>query len=239
MTSPTPASPVSEQALRAQIAVVIAAYNEGPAIGDVVLGALAHAAHVVVVDDGSSDDTAVVAHEAGAHLVRHPINLGQGAALQTGIDYALGLGASYVVTFDADGQHAAAEIVPMVEHLRTTGADVVLGSRFLGRTVNMPRSKAITLWLAVRFTRLTTGLSLSDTHNGFRAFARSAARKLRIRQNRMAHASELLEQIAAHKLRYSEFPVTITYSAYSIAKGQRVLNSVSIVKDQVMGRLAK
>src|SRR5688572_20300289 len=117
--------PTSEPSLRAQIAVVIAAYNEGPAIGEVVVGALQHAGIVVVVDDGSVDDTVALAHEAGAHVVRHPVNLGQGAALQTGIDYALKLGAQYLVTFDADGQHAASEIVPMVEHLRATGSAVV------------------------------------------------------------------------------------------------------------------
>lgn len=225
--------------LRQTIAVVIAAYNEGSAIGPVVHGALAHAGWVIVVDDGSSDETLTVAHEAGAHVIRHPLNLGQGAALQTGIDYALKLGASCIVTFDADGQHAAEEIVPMVEHLIATGSDVALGSRFLGRAVNMPRSKAVTLWLAVQFTRLTTGLKLTDTHNGFRALSRSAAQRLRIRQNRMAHASEILDQIARLKLRYAEFPVTITYTEYSVAKGQRILNSVSIVKDQVVGRLAK
>lgn len=221
------------------VAVVIAAYNEGSAIGPVVESARPSARWVIVVDDGSTDDTQHVAHAAGAHTVRHPINLGQGAALQTGIDYAVQLGADYIVTFDADGQHAANEIQPMVQHLRDTGVDVVLGSRFLGNAVNMRRSKAITLWLAVRFTRMITGLRLTDTHNGFRVLSRSAARRLRIRQNRMAHASELLDQIAVLKLRYSEFPVTITYTAYSIAKGQRVLNSVAIVKDQVMGKLAK
>lgn len=225
--------------LRSGIAVVIAAYNEGQAIADVVSGAREHARWVIVVDDGSSDDTWRSAHAAGAHVVRHPLNLGQGAALQTGIDYALRLGAEYVVTFDADGQHAADEIVPMVEQLAAQNVDIVLGSRFLGRAVNMPRSKAITLWLAVRFTRITTGLKLTDTHNGFRALSRSAAQRLRIRQNRMAHASEILDRIAALQLRYAEFPVTITYTAYSVAKGQRILNSVSIVKDQVVGRLAK
>jgi glycosyltransferase involved in cell wall biosynthesis len=225
--------------LKQSIAVVIAAYNEGEALEPVVRGALAYAKWVVVVDDGSLDDTANKAHQAGAYVARHSINLGQGAALQTGIEIALRLGAAYVVTFDADGQHAAEEIEPIVRHLVATGSDVVLGSRFLGRVVNMPRSKAITLWLAVRFTRLGTGLKLTDTHNGFRALSRSAAQKLRIRQNRMAHASEILDQIANLKLRYCEYPVTITYTAYSVAKGQRVLNSVAIVKDQVMGRLAK
>lgn len=218
---------------------MIAAYNEGTAIGPVVASARPHARWVVVVDDGSADDTRQVAAQAGAHTVRHPLNLGQGAALQTGVDYALKLGAQYIVTFDADGQHAADEIQPMVRHLVDTDVDVVLGSRFLGKTVNMRRSKAITLWLAVRFTRWTTGLRLTDTHNGFRVLSRSAAQRLRIRQNRMAHASELLDQIASLKLRYAEFPVTITYTEYSLAKGQRVLNSVSIVKDQIVGRLAK
>lgn len=221
------------------IAVVIAAYNEGSAVAEVVAGLLGRCGVVIVVDDGSSDCTAEVALAAGAHVVRHPMNLGQGAALQTGIDYAVRVGAQYIVTFDADGQHSADEIAPMVRHLIERQVDIVLGSRFLGQTVNMPRSKAFTLWLAVRFTRLTTGLHLTDTHNGFRALTRECARKLRIRQNRMAHASEILDEIAAKKLRYVEFPVTITYTAYSVAKGQRVLNSVAIIKDQVMGRLAK
>jgi glycosyltransferase involved in cell wall biosynthesis len=233
------ASTTNVAVARRTIAVVIAAYNEGGAIGPVVEGARAHANWVIVVDDGSQDETGSVALAAGAHVVRHPINLGQGAALQTGIDYALALGASYVVTFDADGQHAAEEIVPMVEHLIANDLNVVLGSRFRGDTVNMPKSKAITLWLAVRFTRLTTGLKLTDTHNGFRALDRAAAQRVRIRQNRMAHASEILEQIAHLGLRYSEFPVTITYTDYSLAKGQHVLNSVAIVKDQLLGRLAK
>ena len=222
-----------------QTAVVIAAYNEGSAVAEVVRGLAGHCGWAIVVDDGSRDDTASIARSAGAHVIRHPINLGQGAALQTGIDYAVQLGAQYIVTFDADGQHAAAEIQPMVRHLIATGSDIVLGSRFLGQTVNMPRSKALTLWLAVRFTRLTTSLKLTDKHNGFRALTRDCAGKLRIRQIRMAHASEILDQIVALKLRYTEFPVTITYAPYSVAKGQRVLNSVHIIKDQVMGRLTK
>jgi glycosyltransferase involved in cell wall biosynthesis len=229
----------SDQGLRGRIAVVIAAYNEGAAIGPVVAQVRPHCGWVVVVDDGSLDETGEVGLASGAHTLRHPINLGQGAALQTGIDYALRLGAEYIVTFDADGQHAPEEIIPMVEHLLRTQSEIVLGSRFLGRTVNMPRSKAVTLWLAVWFTRVTTGLKLTDTHNGFRALCAGAARKLRIRQNRMAHASEILDQIARLKLRYAEFPVTITYTSYSVAKGQRVLHSFAIVKDQLMDKLAK
>ncbi|HEY6881479.1 MAG TPA: glycosyltransferase family 2 protein [Polyangiales bacterium] len=223
----------------AQIAVVIAAFEEGSAIASVVEGLRGVCRWTIVVDDGSRDDTGARALSAGAYVIRHPINLGQGAALQTGIDYALTLGATHVVTFDADGQHSPAEIGPMVQHAVESGVDVVLGSRFLGRTVNMPRSKAFTLWLAVRFTRLTTGLKLTDTHNGFRVFTRHAAERIRIRQNRMAHASEILDEIVAKRLTFSEFPVTITYTPYSVAKGQRFIHSLSIVKDQLIGKLAK
>lgn len=222
-----------------QIAVVIAAYQEGSAIEAVVEGLRGHCRWTIVVDDGSLDDTGARALAAGAHVIRHPVNLGQGAALQTGIDYALQLGASHIVTFDADGQHAAGEIEPMVRHAIAQDVDVVLGSRFLGRTVDMPRSKAITLWLAVRFTRLTTGLALTDTHNGFRVLTRQAAERMRIRQNRMAHASEILDEIVTKKLRWCEYPVTITYTPYSVAKGQRLLHSLAIVKDQLIGKLAK
>jgi glycosyltransferase involved in cell wall biosynthesis len=222
-----------------QIAVVVAAFEEGSAIASVVEGLRGACRWIVVVDDGSRDDTGERALAAGAHIIRHPVNLGQGAALQTGIDYALKLGATHIVTFDADGQHSPAEIAPMVQHALAAGVDVVLGSRFLGRTVNMPRSKAFTLWLAVRFTRLTTGLKLTDTHNGFRVLTRRAAERIRIRQNRMAHASEILDEIVAKQLSFSEFPVTITYTPYSVAKGQRLLHSIAIVKDQLIGKLAK
>jgi glycosyltransferase involved in cell wall biosynthesis len=236
---PEGGAPVARIAGAGQIGIVIAAYNEGAALGDVVAGLRSHYGTIIVVDDGSSDDTADVAQRAGAHVLRHPLNLGQGAALQTGIDYALRIGCDYIITFDADGQHDASEIPALVAPLADGRADVVLGSRFLGQTVNMPRAKAITLWLAVRFSRLTTGLHITDTHNGFRALSREAARKIRIRQDRMAHASEILDQIATLSLRYVEVPVTITYTPYSIAKGQRIMNSVGILKDQFMGRLAK
>jgi polyprenyl-phospho-N-acetylgalactosaminyl synthase len=222
-----------------RLGIVIAAYNEGQALGDVVSALRGAHDTIIVVDDGSSDDTADVANAAGAHVLRHPINLGQGAALQTGIDYALQLGCAYIVTFDADGQHDPREIESLIAPLAAGRADVALGTRFLGKTVNMPRAKAITLWLAVKFTRMTTGLRVTDTHNGFRAFTRAAAQKLRIRQDRMAHASEILDQIASLALRYEEVPVTITYTTYSMAKGQRIINSVGILKDQFMGRLAK
>jgi glycosyltransferase involved in cell wall biosynthesis len=231
--------PLAGAGLSTKTAVVIAAYNEGAAIQAVTARLVPHYRWVIVVDDGSDDETGELARQSGAHVVRHPINLGQGAALQTGIDYALRVGASYIVTFDADGQHNPDEIGPMLQCLLESESDIVLGSRFLGRAVNMPRSKAFVLRLAILFTKVTTGLRLTDTHNGFRVMTAAAARRFRIRQNRMAHASEILDEIASKRLRYREFPVTVVYTPYSLAKGQRILNSVNIVKDQFLGRLAK
>jgi len=219
--------------------VVIAAYNEARMIGSVVRGVRAHYGNVVVVDDGSADATAEEALAAGATVLSHPINLGQGAALQTGLAYAYGQRATRIVTFDADGQHAIEDVAVMLAIQDRLGVDVVLGSRFLGRTVNMPRSKHLTLKAAVLFTKLTTGMRLTDAHNGLRLLNRNAAGKIRLRQNRMAHASEFLSQVRHLHLTYAEAPVTISYSQYSVAKGQKLSNAFNIVLELIFGRLGR
>jgi glycosyltransferase involved in cell wall biosynthesis len=220
-----------EFGLHPKLWVICAAYNEATVIGRVVeeLGRAGH--QVVVVDDGSSDETRHVAAAAGAHVVVHPINLGQGAALQTGIDFALSHGADILVTFDADGQHRVSDIPRLVDTLARERADFALGSRFLGQTYNLPSLRRWVLRAATVFTRLTTGLRLTDSHNGLRALTRRGASAIRLRQNRMAHASEILVEIAQSGLRYVEVPVTIEYTAYSLAKGQRIGDSVTILLD--------
>ena len=220
-----------EFGLHPNLWVICAAYNEAATIGGVA-AELRRAGHqVVVVDDGSLDHTRDIAATAGAHVVAHPINLGQGAALQTGIDYALGRGADVLVTFDADGQHRVSDIPRLLDALRRERADFALGSRFLGQTTNLPILRRWLLQAATVFTRLTTGLRLTDSHNGLRAFTRKGAAAIRLRQNRMAHASEILVEIAQSGLRYVEVPVTIDYTAYSLAKGQRIGDSVTILLD--------
>lgn len=238
MPTPTPTVPTYEVPGRT-VAVVIPAYNEGKVIGPVVAGVCAAYSFVVVVDDCSKDDTGRCAAGAGAVVLRHVVNLGQGAALQTGISYALLRGADLVVTFDADGQHRVEDIAVLIETQARTGADVVAGSRFLGKALDMPTAKRLLLKAAVQFTRLTSGLDLTDAHNGLRLFTRAAAGKIRISQNRMAHASEIVDQVGALGLRMVEAPVTVIYTSYSLAKGQRVSNSVSVLFELLLGRLSK
>ena len=217
--------------------LIIPAYNEAAVIGRVVADVVGRGYNVAVVDDGSIDQTGRRAGAAGAVVVTHPINLGQGAALQTGIQFALRQGADIIVTFDADGQHRPADIDSLIGALTTNNADFALGSRFLGSAVAMPLSRRILLMAATWFTRLTTGLNVSDTHNGLRAMTRRGASRIKLRQNRMAHASELLDEIARSGLRYVEVPVTIEYSRYSLAKGQRFADSLRILVDLSAQRL--
>jgi glycosyltransferase involved in cell wall biosynthesis len=217
--------------------VVVPAYNEGTVIGATVDELLQWFENVVVIDDCSTDQTRKSALDAGAHVVRHPVNLGQGAALATGIAYTLRQGAQCIVTFDADGQHSASEAAAMVALLYTKGVDVVLGSRFLGAARGIGAGRRALLKLTVLFTRLTTGLQLTDSHNGLRVLSRRAADLIRIRQNRMAHASEILDQIATHRMTFVESPCTITYTEYSKAKGQRWTGAFSILFDLLARRL--
>jgi glycosyltransferase involved in cell wall biosynthesis len=216
--------------------VVVAAYNEGERLGRTLQSLCRHYAHVVVVDDGSRDDTSAVAAHYSVWVLRHIINLGQGAALQTGLRFALEGGAAFLVTFDADGQHSPEEIEQLVEPVRQGRFDVALGSRFLGLTVGLPWARWLVLKLGVLFTWVFSRVRVTDVHNGLRAFSRKAAEQLRIRHNRMAHASEILDQIREQGLRYGEVPVTIHYSAETMAKGQSSWNALRIVAQLCLGR---
>jgi len=215
--------------------VIIPLYNEEKVIGDVVGQVRSAFEQVVCVDDGSSDHSADVAAKAGARVVRHPLNLGQGAALQTGFEYALSDPTmKYVLTFDADGQHQIADAVGMVKRLRAGEADVVFGSRFLDERSKPTFGKKMVLRVAVGYTNMTTHTRLTDAHNGLRAIGRPVLEQIKITQNRMAHASELVAQIGASKASYVEHPVHILYSDYSKAKGQSLWNSINILADLIL-----
>jgi glycosyltransferase involved in cell wall biosynthesis len=210
--------------------VVIAAYNEGKVIRGVVAEVVRDGWSVVVIDDGSRDTTIAEARAGGAIVVRHPVNLGQGAALQTGIDYAIRRGAQAIVTFDADGQHNAGDIPALVAAL--ADADVALGSRFLGKQIEgASTGRKALLRTATLVSNGLSGMKLTDAHCGFRALRASAAPRLRILQDRMAHASELLRKIRTSGVRVVEVPVTVRYTEHSMSKGQGGAQAVRILFD--------
>lgn len=216
-------------------AIVIPAYNEEGKIRSVLRSvfSLYPLAQVVVVDDGSTDKTAVVAQEAGAIVLRHELNRGQGAALATGTAYAVAAEAEVIIHFDADGQMEAGEIKQLAEIIERGEAEVVLGSRFL-RANKIPWSKRrLILPLARLVNFLFTGLWLSDAHNGLRALSAEAARRINITQDHMAHNSEIVRQIRTLKLQFKEVPMTVRYYHY----GQGLSGGLEIVKDLLLGIL--
>jgi glycosyltransferase involved in cell wall biosynthesis len=221
-------------------AIIIPVFNEQNVIENVLSEVLKEFKHVVCINDGSTDDTAEIIKKTSAFLVEHPLNLGQGAALQTGIDFALQFPEiQYFVTFDSDGQHRLSDVKKMLTYIKNNNVDIVLGSRFLGKVENITRLKKIILKLAVKFSNSTSGVKLTDTHNGLRVFNRKVASELKITMPDFSHASEIIERIAEKKFAYVELPVTITYTDYSRSKGQSVINAVNIGFDTILRKVIK
>jgi glycosyltransferase involved in cell wall biosynthesis len=224
----------SALSVNSDVWVVIPLYNEAAVIGEVVAGLLPNFTNIVCVDDGSIDGGGKVALGSGAKLVSHPINLGQGAALQTGFEYALERGAKYVVTFDADGQHRAIDAETMVGRARDEDLAIVFGSRFLDDRTKPGLLKKIVLKTAVAVTNWTTKTKLTDAHNGLRVIREDALRRIHLKQDRMAHGTEIIVQLGRTRLPYAEQPVEVLYTEYSKAKGQSLLNSVNILIDLII-----
>lgn len=229
--------PLLSDEVKHSVYIVIAAYNEESCIEQVAHEVRTNYPHVVVVDDGSEDNTYRAACRTATYVLRHAVNRGQGAALQTGIEFALQRGAEIIVTFDADGQHCVEDIQTLIEPIVRGDMDIVLGSRFLGNTENIPLSRRIMLKLAVLFTLIFNRVKLTDAHNGLRAFSRRAAEKIHISLDRMAHASELIDQIRASGLAFCEVPVRIRYTPYSMSKGQTPRGAIRIVVHYILGRM--
>ncbi len=193
---------------------VLAAYNEEKQIVNTLKKLKKEGyRNLVVVDDGSADKTYELAKKQGVHVLRHAVNSGQGAALRSGIDYALKKKAKYIIHFDSDGQHRVEDINAMMQPILKGEADITLGSRYIDKNkkTKMPLKRTFYVKGGLLFTRIMTGLKLTDTHNGFRAMNAKTARKLRITQDEMEHASEILELIARKKIRYKEVGVIINY----------------------------
>jgi glycosyltransferase involved in cell wall biosynthesis len=216
--------------------IVVPAFNEAAVIGEVVADLRSVFDHVVCVDDGSADGTGEIALRAGAHLLRHPINLGQGAAIQTGIEYARRQpGAQVFATFDADGQHRVKDLAALIDRLAAGDVDVVIGTRFAGTHGSKPPLlKRIVLRTAARLSPSGRRLGLTDTNNGLRVFNKKVADGLDITMNGMSHANEFVMLIAENGWRVAEEPIEVLYTEYSKSKGQPLLNGVNIIFDGLL-----
>lgn len=223
-----------------KVFIVIPAYNEESSI-DLVLDSLVKGGYknLVVVDDGSTDSTHKIASKHPIFLLKHPINRGQGAALKTGIDFAVLQGAEVVVTFDADGQHQVKDIKNLIDPVIKGEVDISLGSRFLKKSVStVPLLRKIYLKIGALVILVMYGIKLTDSHNGLRALSRKAAEKIEIRCDKMDHASEIVEQIKKKKLRYREIPVDIRYTDYSVKHGQNyIINAFNIFLRMIFKKL--
>ena len=219
--------------------IVVPAYNEEQVIRTTLEELQQSFSNIVVVNDGSSDNTLSILRELGVTTITHLLNIGQGAALQTGITHALRKGAAAIVSFDADGQHRVADVIDMLAELDKHDCDVVLGSRFLGSAVGISALRRLLLKAAVIFTNITTRVKLTDAHNGLRVMNRRAAECLNITQFGMAHATEIIQQFHDAGMRIKEYPVTVRYTEYTRAKGQRSLNAINVLLDLLIGRLFK
>jgi len=222
-----------------KIFIVIPSFNEAKQLRKTILPLVDLGYTVVVVDDCSTDNTESTVSDLPIVYLTHPINLGQGAALQTGMEFCVANNAQYIVHFDADGQHNYKEILLMLQFLKDGNADVALGSRFKREEdiAAIPALRKFVLRVAIMVNGFTTGLWLSDAHNGFRAFTKQAASKIKITENRMAHATEILSLIKSAKLKVVEVPVHIEYTNYSKLKGQSSLNSINILIDIVLNKI--
>jgi polyprenyl-phospho-N-acetylgalactosaminyl synthase len=226
----------------ADVWIIIPAYNEASVIADVVADVRSVFAHVVCVDDGSPDDTGELALNAGAHVVRHPVNLGQGAAIQTGVEYARRQPrAAVFATFDADGQHRVKDVVRMIDRLVTEDLDIVVGTRFGGQVPeHMPRLRRLLFPIIAKLSPTSRKLGLTDAHNGLRVFNKTVADGLNLTMSGMSHASEIIAVIVENHWRVAEEPVEILYTEYSMSKGQPLINGINIIFDGLLrGRMRR
>jgi glycosyltransferase involved in cell wall biosynthesis len=222
------------------IFVIVPCYNEEAAVvRKVLLPLVANPFTVVLVDDGSRREIFKELADLPIFYLRHSINLGQGAALQTGMEFAWQQGAEYIIHFDADGQHEAEELKILLAPLQQDLADVVLGSRFMRRIdeQKIPAFRRIVLMGARTVNGLFTGMWLTDAHNGLRALNRKAFGLIQLTENRQAHATEILYQIRSNHLRTLEVPSSVNYTSYSRAKGQSSMNAFSIIFDLILNKL--
>lgn len=218
-----------------KIFCVIPALNEEKNISLVIEKVKKYVDQVIIVDDGSSDNTVNIAKNSQATTLKHLVNRGQGAALQTGNDYCLKNNADIIVHFDADNQFLAEEIPEVIKPLLDNKADIVFGSRFLNKKSKIPVFKKRVIMPLARLINSFLGIVTSDPQSGFRAFNKKTAELIKIENDGMAHCSEILHKAFDYKLRVKEVPITVIYHEF----GNNFSGGLRIIKDLLMGKIIK
>ena len=214
------------------IYVIVPAFNEQNVIKDIINNLLKKFSNVIVINDGSNDKTLEIINDLDIKILSHEINLGVGAAVQTGFDYVSNISdAKAVITFDADGQHLVDDAVAMAKEILICDEGIIFGTRFPKHSKNIPKVKRIVLKLIAKITDIVTGVTLSDAHNGLKAYKVSTIKELELQFSSYSYESELITQVAKKKIDYKEMSTDIKYTSYSIKKGQKLLNGLLIIED--------
>jgi len=194
-----------------KIAIGIPAFNEENNIGPIITNLKKKYDHILVCDDGSSDSTADIASKMGAHVVKHSKNLGYGSAIKTIFNEAKKIDCNILVTFDADGQHQISEIDDMLKPIMENIADIVIGSRFLGKTEHLPKYRKFGIKTITGLTNVMTGSNISDSQSGFRSYSQKVLQEISPIESGMGISTEILIKATKKKMRITEIPITISY----------------------------
>lgn len=223
--------------MKNKILIVIPAYNEEKTIGKVIKDLKKkNYKNIIVVNDGSVDNTKKIVEKQNILLYNHMINRGLGGALGTGIKAALLNNADVIVTFDADGQHSVNDIKNLIKPIIEKKADAVIGSRMLNPE-GMPLIRKAYQWIANLITFLLFGVWTTDSQSGLRAFSRKAAEKIKIKTNRMEVSSEIVHEIGKNKLKFKEIPIKAIYTDYSLSKGQSFFTGIKTTFRLILRRI--
>lgn len=214
------------------IYILVPVFNENKVIRNTLNELLKFFSNIIVVNDGSTDNTIDKLDDLNIALLNHEINLGVGAAVQTGFDYVEKIHDSYaVITFDADGQHSVEDAVSMAKEIQICNEEIIFGSRFIKHQKNVPFVKRNVLKVIAFITKIATGIDLTDAHNGLKAYKVSAIRKLKLQFSGYSYESELITEVAKKNISYKELSTNIKYTEYSIKKGQKLTNGLLIIED--------
>lgn len=222
-----------------KVIIGLPAFNEEKNIGLIISQLKKKYDDVIVCDDGSVDATSTIASSLGAHVIKHEKNLGYGSAIKTIFNEARKIGGDILVTFDADGQHQISDIDSVLQPIFEDKADIVIGSRFLGKTTNLPKYRKIGIKTITELTNAITGSKITDSQSGFRAYARRVFDELSPTESGMGVSTEILIKAAKKQLRITEVPITISYednkhSQEPISHGTSVI--ISTIKHMAIER---